>query len=142
MNGAGSQNSIQLACSESGSSVLGTGTIFTADNDRLVLASGVRLAQGLSALSVSNGSTSITITNNVHTLNCTGSSSITSIVGGLSGMQLVLVANGSGCTLTDNAGSSDADTLAINGDWVGAYQKTITLIYANGYWNEISRSTN
>lgn len=65
-----------------------------------------------------------------------GGNTVTSITGGVDGQQLMIIGVDALVTI------SDASTLKLNGNWVSAADKTLTLIFNGTNWYELARSTN
>jgi len=103
-----------------------------------------------SAISIANTDTTFAITRSLHTISQTsGTSTITTITGGVSGMQLVLCSTTTGITLTDTAvAGATVGQLCLNGNFTSGVCSTITLVYlpvgaaAALVWVEQSRSAN
>nr|MCD4242645.1 hypothetical protein [Escherichia coli] len=94
---------------------------------------GIIANSSYTVVTVSGGE--ITVTRNFHKLSG-GTQELSTINGGNEGMRVILIRN----TSTDNITlKNQTGNLRINGDFMLGAFDTIELIYAGGFWNEISR---
>ena len=102
-----------------------------------------KISSTIAAL-VLNGATTLAATRNVHTLDCTGAETLTTITGGVSGMQLTLICIDAECTVTDTddggAGTIDLQGTATN--LTSAADVVVHLIHDGTAWLEMGRVQN
>ena len=92
-----------------------------------------------------DGATTFAITSSYTVLACTGTESINTITGGITGAVLYLENSDTECTIVDDDSATASNAVDLTGaatDDVGAVAKVITLIYNGTHWLQVAESDN
>ena len=118
----------------------GTAALTLTNGDVVVTQGNVLVSDGAVAVAVETVASATNMAIDSGVVVVTGTTTITTITGGVAGQQLVLIF-GAATPFTDTA-TEAADTINLAGAYTAADGDTLILIYDGTSWKEVSRSVN